>query len=490
MSSSYLDATWLEAQASELAGLREKLQTNLDVIALAAGQLPDLVAQVQRLEQREQETHSALEALRDQSINALQSAAHTGTTLLAERAQALQAELSRQAEKQQHDATRIAEELRLGLTSHQAELQEQFHREVQEALDSIPASMKAVETLGIAVRSDVQQHLERLSSQTDTRERLLLDTLSSLEADLKAQYAAVDEDFKARMQASLDSVSASLQAISAVESDLRSEAKVHQNSVSRLLEERQRETKGTLQASEVRQQEKLTALEHRLETQSQEWVLLLNTVDENTRNQGAEIAARFDEYDRATQRLGSNQQDTVAQLHDLRQYGESTEKLLQDVQLQVEKLRSKTEVTESSIQKNLHTLKEALTVQARQQEEKQLRLQRTLDEHARLVRQSLDDVENKQRDLETRLRKETQDVVKELRDTLQSEHSRMREQLQTAEEENQTQHASLTSSIGGLRRDANDIKSEIVKVNGRLTGFLRWFSRAGAWARLNSKPEQ
>lgn len=464
MTQTYLDEAWFESQASELANLRVKLQENLDIVAVAAGQVPDLVAQIQRLDEREQVVYQDLEALRRQAIADVQDVTRDSTDLLGKRMQSLLQALAEEAHTRDTAAGHLAEQLTQRLTSHHEDLSGQFKQQVQATLDTIPASMKAVETLGQEVREELKHRLNHLHEHSESRERGLLDTLSGLEGDLRHQATAIKDQLTQQIQTVLDTVPSTVQSLEARGEALRKDVQERLTLLNSQSDEQNRLVKQSLERLETSQQERLTLVGGEWETRARAVENQVKETGEAVTQRVSQIEERLSQIAAQLSRVSDEQRKLAEHIASMEKEATRVTEVLETVEARLVGWHSETERYETATQQSFKLLEGALAAQGSQHEEKLKRLQQALDEHGRQVRQSFDELETGQRTMDGRLREQ----VERLNSGLSAANIR----------------------VDALESDARDVRSELAKVSTRLLGFLRWFGRAGAWARLNSKPDE
>jgi len=438
MTASYLDETWFDGQAGELAALQAKLIEHLDVIALAAGQMPDLVAQVKRLEQREQEARSGLEDVRGKALAEIQGLTSGSTAQLNGRAIELVAALEGQAGTLGAGLSTLTGQLRDDLAAQHASLKELLAQQVKVTLDSLPASMRAIEVLNGELRTQVQGHLEGIEGRIGERERVLLETLTALEEELQARLAS----FQGQLEAQLHN---------------RTQA--------------------------------LTALEERWQEQLQSVEQTEAEAARQASERAAQLGERLSTLEAEVADLRGNQVGLADQVKELQRELGSTADTLGYVGARVVGWRNAAEAHNAETKEQMLAFEERLALQSRHQEGELERLRQALDEHGRQVRQTFDGVTEEQRNVERRISRDIEAEVRKLQEAVRHERAQVQRRLDDLGNQTRAEQKTLGIQVEALGRDAGELRSELSKVGGRLSAFLGWFNRAGTWARLNGKPE-
>lgn len=183
MTTSYLDETWFEGQAGELTALQARLKEHLDVIALAAGQLPDLAGQLLRLEQRELETFKKLDMTRQSAQKELRTALGTAVAEVAGAAEELGRRLEGQRQESETGLVAATAQLQTSLQEQHGQVHRQLQDEFEVMLRALPATA------------------QRMEQRTAELEKMLEVRLNDFQSSFREQGLQLREQGEASLQA-------------------------------------------------------------------------------------------------------------------------------------------------------------------------------------------------------------------------------------------------------------------------------------------------
>lgn len=539
MTGSYLDEAWVEAQSTELQSLQTQLSEHLAVIAIASGQLPDLVRQFQRLGEREQEVHRVLEDLQAVGEEQLEGVAAASVALLEAHVLRLQEAMTGRAGEveacQEAQATVLIEKLE---TYHRS-LREQLHEQAQALITSLPSSVRAIEHLANELRATVEDRLLTITRETRIEAQAWTGAVASLKTDLRTGVSGLAERLKTQEQLTLawlaarqemeDRFSSDLKQVEKrlgemAESDRRAAAhgldavKTDQEAMEQLLTELggylqrvKQVADGDRQAvSQALEEVKIreNTLEKRLVSALQEELgQMAQVIAENQGALEATLGASRREQEALESQRNTNLKTALAGVHqiadeDRRMFTQSlgsmsieqdavraehvalTEQVqglvneVTDARMEALRLREQLEASQAGARAVHAEADRRMSALAAQATERELLFR----EEIRHLRGALDEHGRQ-------VRRSLDGMEKEQRDLESRFAATVIQKVTTVEAQIVKRHEGLGDQVEVVRREVGELRGELSKVDGRIAAFMGWFSRAGVWVRMNGKPE-
>ncbi|AIZ44593.1 hypothetical protein QR90_05040 [Deinococcus radiopugnans] len=526
MTNSYLDEEWMDSQARELTTLQQKLRENLDIITLAAGQLPNLVEQIRRLEQRERETHQAIEEGRTLSLQQFETARDEGSRFLEEYALDLSQrmeQLNTRMRTQQKDALEaLSTQTLKNLEAHQEILKSRLDAYGTQRYGDLPARIQEIQQLAETFRDELTDDVEKLQNISAG----ISARLEPLELE-QAETAAAVISLGTALDSQATHQNQALEKLEQTQGELQTRV----DALREKLNQRSEQFRNQLnrEGAEIRTQ--LAALEQHATGHSE----TMATLQETQELAGTHLASLQDELNRQSEqtegRLSQLQEATSKQLMSLEgqvaQQGETLGTLqytqgdmgtqLSSLQDALGQFRTEATAQLSALERSqaetgadVATLRLTLTGQAERQgealetlREEQMSLGRrvtlqdaALTQHAHQVSSQIKAsgaaAEKQVKELRAVLENQANQqarTVADLKRTQNEALEQVREHLKELEKQMREQAVKTDHAQEAATREVSHLRTQVLNVSNRLSGFVEWFKTSGAWKRLNGDPE-
>lgn len=418
MTTSYLDDAWFDQQANELTTLQNQLRAHLDVIALAKARVPDLVAQIERLQQREQETLQAVNQEGMKAVHQVQSSLETALISVEGKYGEVEGRLSERSTYWQEALASLSGQLQAQLSEQHLDLDQQLQTQFHVLFQSIPATAQRLEQRASEIEVALQSQWSEYRTTSDERFKLLLEQ--------------VKQDILSESQQLQELIEEHAQHLTALSGKLQQNHEALATSVAQQIQEARHTT-----------DLKLAEFRHHSEERSQQVEARLTTLEDQLRGlqqRNTELTAAVTTGHRVAEQLGARIQSIEPGLKDL----------VAQVNRKAAETSERFQTVENAIKQRGQAWKEAL-----------MNLEATQISHQEQLGTAMNDWKEKTAESSAALRQLTEESEKRLKTLVQNEVKQLDGRLYSLDDRLKSTQASLDQAESTRRTDMEQLTAEL-----------------------------